>query len=264
MAGELEAAHRDGPITGHLDRDAERVSAARACDSAVRGGIGAGGAIGRRPGTAERRAGGRAIAPARLLDGDRPAARGLSVPGDTAPVRRVPAIGGARARSRACRGRCPFCGGAPWISARREGSLTGGRPADARLLAVRLGMAVRTNPCALVLRGGSEQAPVFSATRKRARRSDRELRHVSSLHQVDRSLRGRAPDSRGRRSRDDRDGPLGRRAGVHADRTWTGWPVTPHPICCNSKPSTSGSGRSAAYAAARRSGAHPRNTPSPR
>ena len=52
-------------------------------------------------------------------------------------------------------GACPFCGGAPWVGARREGSLMEGATPDARLRAVRRRVALRPHPLPVLSRAES-------------------------------------------------------------------------------------------------------------
>jgi hypothetical protein len=126
MAGALEAAHVEGALTGHLDEDAGRFAdqvswlLSYAAESAPQ-------ALSEDARTRQKDL--PATARTRLLvywAGDRPTSedylsrailrpyvellRSVNVPPDR--VHR--------------RGQCPFCGGGPWISARREGSLMEG------------------------------------------------------------------------------------------------------------------------------------------
>jgi FdhE protein len=126
MAEALEAAHARRPLTGRLAEDAEAVLAHAA--GVVRHSARAG------PDALSEEAGARqeedaATARTRLLvwwAGDRPSSEDYlsrAILRPYAELLRALAIAPDR---RHLRGACPFCGGKPWISARREGSLTEG------------------------------------------------------------------------------------------------------------------------------------------
>src|SRR5262249_12022589 len=126
VAAGLEAADADDPLTGHADRDADRVrkGAAPVVRYAAESGP-------------ERLAG---EARARLDDSAATARTRLLVywPGDRGASEDClsrailrPYVEFLRAWNRPPdrihrNGRCPFCGGAPWVAARREGSLMEG------------------------------------------------------------------------------------------------------------------------------------------
>ena len=126
MAGLLESAHREEPLSGHLDQDAERFldQVSSLLRYAAESGPEELSLLARErqkdlPGTAR----------ARLLvywAGDRPSSEDYlsrAILRPYAEVLRAVTVAPDRVHRR---GQCPFCGGAPWISARREGSLMEG------------------------------------------------------------------------------------------------------------------------------------------
>ena len=126
IAGGFESGHAEEPFHGRLAEDSERLtgSVAAVLRYAAEAGPEALSEDARArqkdlPSTARQR----------LLvywGGDRPAAEDYlsrAILRPYAEFLRSVAVGPDRAHRR---GRCPFCGGAPWISARREGSLTEG------------------------------------------------------------------------------------------------------------------------------------------
>jgi FdhE protein len=126
VAGALEAGHGEDPFTGHLDGDAGRLAGALA--SVLRYAAESG------PEALAEEARARqkdepSTARGRLLvywTGDQPASEDYLSRAILRPYvefLRSVNVGPDRVH---VRGRCPFCGGAPWISARREGSLTEG------------------------------------------------------------------------------------------------------------------------------------------
>ncbi len=126
VAAELEAAHREEPFTGHLDRDAERLSGARA---AILRYAAEAGPEALSEDARARQKDAPEVSRQRLLvfwGGDRPAAEDYlsrAILRPYAEFLRSATLAPDRLHAR---GRCPFCGGAPWISARREGSLMEG------------------------------------------------------------------------------------------------------------------------------------------
>ena len=126
VVGSLQAAHTEDPLTGHLEEDAERLlpQASTLARYAAEEGpeVLAQDARARRqdlPSTAR----------ARLLvywAGDRPSTEDYLSRAMLRPyVEFLRSINRAPDRVHR-RGQCPFCGGAPWISARRDGSVMEG------------------------------------------------------------------------------------------------------------------------------------------
>ncbi len=126
LAASLEAAHAEDPLSGHLDEDADRFL--DRISSIVRYAAESG------PEALSEDARARqrdlpSTARARLLvfwSGDRPSTEDYFSRAILRPyvelLRSIPAAPDRVHRQ----GQCPFCGGAPWVAARREGSLMEG------------------------------------------------------------------------------------------------------------------------------------------
>jgi hypothetical protein len=126
MAGALAAAHADDPLTGHLDEDAGRL--AEQVPHLLRHAAENGPEVLSDDARA-RQKDLPATARARLLvywAGDRPSSEDYLSRAILRPyVELLRSVNVAPDRVHR-RGQCPFCGGGPWISARREGSLMEG------------------------------------------------------------------------------------------------------------------------------------------
>jgi formate dehydrogenase maturation protein FdhE len=126
VAAELDAAHSEDPFTGHADRDADRIR--EKAEPVVR--FAADSGPERLSGEARARLeDSAATARTRLLvywSGDRGAGEDYLSRAILRPyVELLRALN--RPPDRIHRnGRCPFCGGGPWVAARREGSLMEG------------------------------------------------------------------------------------------------------------------------------------------
>ena len=122
VAGELEPVHAEEPFTGRLGHDADRLTGAVAAVLRYAAESGpeelAGDARARQkdlPATARQR----------LLvywAGDRPAAEDYLSRAILRPYAEHLRSAGVSPERAHARGRCPFCGGAPWVSARRDGA----------------------------------------------------------------------------------------------------------------------------------------------
>jgi hypothetical protein len=126
MASAVAAAHSEEPLTGHLDEDSERVTAE--ASALLRYAEEEG------PNVLSQEAEARrkdlpSTARTRLLvywAGDRPSSEDYLSRAILRPyVEFLRSVNLAPDRVHR-RGRCPFCGGSPWVSARREGSLMEG------------------------------------------------------------------------------------------------------------------------------------------
>jgi formate dehydrogenase accessory protein FdhE len=126
IAAVIEAAHTEEPLTGHLDNDADRFLDQI---SPVIGYAAKEGPVALAEQARARQTDLPATARARLLvywSGDQPATEDYLSRAILRPyVDFLRSVNVAPDRVHR-RGQCPFCGGGPWISARREGSLTEG------------------------------------------------------------------------------------------------------------------------------------------